>query len=132
MSLPADEEGFLLHVLQRGRRTHRTGGSETCRCGAPKAKTRWLCNRCYAAYRRDYRSRWPDPPRQGEALLRSRARSYANTYLRRGKLERQPCASCGGPAQMHHRDFSKPLEVTWMCTPDWADDMEVSRALRTG
>lgn len=43
-------------------------------------------------------------------------RSYAGVYLRRGKIERKPCEVCGDEkAQMHHHDYSKPLEVRWFC-----------------
>jgi len=35
--------------------------------------------------------------------------------LRDGKVTRQPCEVCGEPAQAHHEDYSKPLEVTWLC-----------------
>ena len=94
------------------------GGSPTCRCGAPKQRLRWACNACAAAYRRDYRRTHPDRPRTGEALLRERARAYASTYLRRGKIERQACFDCGGAfgeARMRHADYSKPLEITWLC-----------------
>jgi hypothetical protein len=35
--------------------------------------------------------------------------------LRHGKLIRQPCA-CGNPkSEAHHEDYSKPLEVVWLC-----------------
>jgi hypothetical protein len=43
-------------------------------------------------------------------------RSYAGVYLRRGKIERKPCEVCGDEkAQMHHEDYSKPLDVRWFC-----------------
>lgn len=34
-----------------------------------------------------------------------------------GVLVKQPCASCGSSQklQAHHDDYSKPLEVRWMC-----------------
>jgi hypothetical protein len=33
-----------------------------------------------------------------------------------GKIERLPCEVCGKEkAQAHHEDYSKPLEVKWLC-----------------
>lgn len=47
----------------------------------------------------------------------NRARGYARSYIRRGLLQKQPCevAGCECPPMMYHKDFSRPLEVTWMC-----------------
>lgn len=51
-----------------------------------------------------------------EMRLRANARSYANVYLRRGKLKKKPCERCGDPkVQMHHEDYSQPLQVKWLC-----------------
>lgn len=68
------------------------------------------CNACHAAYMRANR-KLPE----GEARMRANARSYAKVYLKRGKIIRQPCRDCGAEAQMHHPDYSKPLEVIWLC-----------------
>ena len=47
---------------------------------------------------------------------RANARSYAKVYLKRGKLEKQPCEKCGEVnSQMHHPDYSEPLRVVWLC-----------------
>ena len=36
--------------------------------------------------------------------------------IRSGRLVRQSCCVCGsGPAQAHHDDYSKPLEILWLC-----------------
>ena len=52
----------------------------------------------------------------GEARRRMNARSYAGTYIKRGKIKREPCSKCGEPkAQMHHADYSKPLQIEWLC-----------------
>jgi len=51
-----------------------------------------------------------------EARAKSLARSYARIALKRGIIVRGPCADCGGDdSQMHHADYSKPTEVTWLC-----------------
>lgn len=47
--------------------------------------------------------------------IKDRARSYAGVYKRRGKLVERPCQVCGAKAEMHHHDYSKPLEVEWLC-----------------
>jgi hypothetical protein len=50
-----------------------------------------------------------------EERRKSVTRAYAGVYLRRGKIERQPCIVCSAFAQMHHPDYSKPLDVVWLC-----------------
>ena len=36
--------------------------------------------------------------------------------LRSGKIERKPCLVCGDvKVQAHHPDYSKPLDVVWLC-----------------
>lgn len=52
--------------------------------------------------------RWPD---------KVRARKLVYEAIRRGELERQPCEECGATegVQAHHEDYSRPLDVTWLC-----------------
>lgn len=49
-----------------------------------------------------------------------RAQNIASGALRRGKLVRGSCAragsECHGRIEMHHADYEKPLEVTWLCS----------------
>jgi hypothetical protein len=36
--------------------------------------------------------------------------------IRCGRLQRQPCAVCANPkTQGHHADYSKPLQIEWLC-----------------
>lgn len=37
--------------------------------------------------------------------------------IRRGALERGPCERCGATEDVHghHTDYSRPLNVTWLC-----------------
>lgn len=44
-----------------------------------------------------------------------KARTAVSNALRDGRLIRQPCRVCGKKAQAHHEDYSKPLEVDWLC-----------------
>ena|ERR1035437_2491923 len=44
------------------------------------------------------------------------ASDYVYEALRDGRLVRQPCETCGRtPAQAHHDDYSRPLDVRWLC-----------------
>ena len=39
-----------------------------------------------------------------------------NNAMRYHKIEKQPCEVCGDPnTHAHHNDYSKPLEVRWLC-----------------
>lgn len=45
-----------------------------------------------------------------------RARTAIKNAVRDGRATRQPCVQCGNPkSQAHHHDYSKPLDVVWMC-----------------
>ena len=97
-----------------------------------------------ADYYREYeRARWMDPDRRAsvrEYLKSSRARdperhngySYrwrarnpdkrrahiaVGNAIRDGKMNREPCEACGETSrvQAHHDDYSKPLDVRWLC-----------------
>lgn len=50
-----------------------------------------------------------------EQRFKANSRSYANVYQRRGLLKINTCEICGKKAEKHHDDYSKPLEVRWLC-----------------
>lgn len=46
----------------------------------------------------------------------SKARSVLNQAVKSGKVNRYPCTVCGNEdSHGHHEDYSKPLEVIWLC-----------------
>jgi len=58
-------------------------------------------------YQRRRRARHPE---------KNVARASVGNAVRDGKLVRQPCRDCGNPkSQAHHADYSKPLDVIWLC-----------------
>jgi hypothetical protein len=52
---------------------------------------------------------------QYERLVRSPAHKEVHAALKNGLLVKQPCEVCGAPAHAHHDDYSKPLDVRWLC-----------------
>lgn len=46
------------------------------------------------------------------------ARHQVAYALQTGRLRRQPCEVCGcAKTEAHHDDYSKPLDVRWLCRP---------------
>lgn len=69
--------------------------------------------------------------KEAPAKKKANARSYANTYLRRGKLTREPCEACGAlDVVMHHDDYDKPLQVRWLCRTHHAEHHAAERTSR--
>ena len=46
-----------------------------------------------------------------------KAQTAVNNAVRDGRLSKAPCSICGSEknVQAHHKDYSKPLDVVWMC-----------------
>lgn len=58
-------------------------------------------------WRASYKTRFPE---------RVRAREMVTSRIKRGTMERLPCAVCGElKSEAHHEDYAKPLEVIWLC-----------------
>jgi hypothetical protein len=46
-----------------------------------------------------------------------KARRILNAAIKSGKLIRQPCCVCHNTkSHAHHEDYSKPLDVIWLCS----------------
>ena len=66
-------------------------------------------------YAKASRNRFPE---------KARARDGVKVALRRGLLVKQPCEvgiDCKGRIEAHHDDYSKPLDVRWLCTKHHAE-----------
>lgn len=54
--------------------------------------------------------------------VKRKAHIAVSNAIRDGVLERQPCEICQeSKAQAHHDDYSKPLDVRWLCTKHHAE-----------
>lgn len=49
------------------------------------------------------------------------AHCILNEAVRHGRIQPQPCEQCGAKAQAHHDDYTKPLDVRWLCTKHHAE-----------
>lgn len=111
---------------------NRTYTSGVCKaCGGPtKRTTRKFCSRSCAKtgennaawkggiskeparYAKRYKLKYPE---------RIRAARKLQEAIRWGKMQRQPCCACGRSDQIieaHIPDYSKPLDVVWLCDHD--------------
>lgn len=94
---------------------------EHCKCGKACRYGQRQCLECHAEYMRKWRKAHPLTEEQRRKDI---CRSYLSVYVRRGKVQRQRCKLCGREdVEALHRDYSKPLEVEWICRlcryPDW-------------
>ena len=47
---------------------------------------------------------------------KKRAHTIVRRAIQSGKMHRQPCIVCGNAeVEAHHEDYSKPLDVMWLC-----------------
>lgn len=84
-----------------------------CKCGNQSRPGQRTCWTCHAEYMRNFRkTRFLTPSER----FKMNCRSYLHVYIRRGKIAKKPCEVCGNPeAESHHQDYSKPLDVRWLC-----------------
>lgn len=63
--------------------------------------------------------------------LAAKARAAVARAVRSGKLIRRSCRVCGNKkTTAHHEDYSKPLEVEWLCVTHHAE-ADIKRRTRT-
>lgn len=75
-------------------------------------------NPAYLAANREHQRRYGKQHPQ-----KRRAHFMVNEHVRSGRLKKQPCEVCGSTTGIHghHDDYSKPLEVRWLCSRHHAD-----------
>jgi len=71
--------------------------------------TKGKCRHCYSQYKKAYLSVDINKVKQS-------ARATALRALNKGLIIKLNCALCGSvESEMHHHDYSKPLDVNWLC-----------------
>lgn len=54
--------------------------------------------------------------------IKRKAHGAVRAAIKSGALVRQPCEVCGSaPAHGHHDDYTRPLEVRWLCQTHHAE-----------
>lgn len=88
---------------------------------------RTACNSCKAAYLREWRrgnagnrarelKRYYVRKANPEESIKVKTRMATRKAIANGDLVRGPCEVCGRSiAEAHHDDYSKPLDVRWLC-----------------
>lgn len=67
--------------------------------------------------RAEGRDKWVNSQKyRARDKVKERAHGRVNDAIAAGKLKRLPCENCGAtPSKAHHEDYSRPLEVVWLC-----------------
>ena len=115
------------------------GPADCRRCGARYDAPAWhvrcgdfMCTTCRRKHLMDWRERRAaegrpvvpgraspakDAARRQSPEERRKAATRLATRkaIAEGRLIKQPCERCGGPSEAHHEDYSKPLQVMWLC-----------------
>jgi len=62
------------------------------------------------------RAIWERYAAKPENQVKIKARNKIKHLCRTGKVQRGDCEVCGTPnGEAHHEDYSKPLDVRWLC-----------------
>ena len=87
--------------------------SEFHRCMVKKDGLQSRCKMCYKHKTYTEANRLYD--KQKVTSIETRARQTVRNAIRKGELKKQPCIVCGAEAEAHHPDYTKPLDVDWLC-----------------
>lgn len=97
-----DESEFYKHKLTKD------GLRPSCKQCGIEATKQWQRDNPAAvnAKAKLQREKYPD---------REKARRAVNNAVRDGRLLKQPCHCGETKVQAHHEDYSKPLDIEWLC-----------------
>lgn len=100
--------GHGLHMLRRSCEVYGVELVKTKDAPPPQAQqVRGNIRSRKTRYNRNYNARHPEKRAAHKAVERA---------MERGEMIPSPCEQCGDEkSQAHHHDYSKPLDVTWLC-----------------
>jgi transcription elongation factor Elf1 len=81
------------------------------------------CKSCKSVYQKQYSKSKAgklvqvkaDQARKEKFAHKRNARSKTFTAIKNGTIQVLPCLICGDKAEAHHHDYSRPLDVMWLC-----------------
>jgi hypothetical protein len=99
-----EQKDFIFFSIDKAQKS---GYSIYCKpCKKQKAKIYHLTRIVDKAKKDEWRKKFPE---------RKNAQAKVYRALSSGKLKKQPCFVCGEVAEAHHPDYSRPLDVVWLC-----------------
>lgn len=111
-----NEKHRIRSVLENRRFKNKEGRKSTCsNCGREKEKSN--LNESYCASCKYFKKKVIRPHRNEEQKLKDAVRRLTWKKIKEGLLIRLPCEICATieDVQAHHDDYTKPLEVRWLC-----------------
>ncbi|MBH1995219.1 MAG: hypothetical protein I8H90_22645 [Burkholderiales bacterium] len=104
------------------------------------------CKKCAVEYALEYKEQHPDSAKanhkrwartdSGKKKMRELMEKFPERELARravkkaikdGVLKTQPCFLCGKKAQAHHPDYSRELDVVWLCSQHHSDAHQLAK-----
>lgn len=88
-----------------------------------KARNEFVCRECNTKRCKEYRNTKGGKKSISEAVAKYNKKNKDKTSCwskikwgkKKGIVKEQVCCVCGEKAVAHHPDYSKPLEVIWLC-----------------
>jgi hypothetical protein len=99
-----EEKDFSLFHKNKNAKTGCVSYCKSCK----KLKDSALVRTDYKAIKDKWRKQFPD---------RKNAQMKVYRALKNGVLTKEPCFICGEKSEAHHPDYSRPLDVVWLCAP---------------
>lgn len=99
-------------------------GGECKECTKSRVRHRARTNPAVQEYDR-MRAKTPERRQRARAITQRwrdenpdayKAQTAVGNAVRDGRIKKEPCMFCGSShVHAHHRDYSKPLDVLWLC-----------------